>query len=66
MIDRLLTPAEAAEKLKVPVSWVYERTRHNAMPGLVRIGKYVHIRETDLEDFISNGGELNEYPKGTG
>ena len=66
MIDRLLTPAEAAEKLKVPVSWVYERTRHNAMPGLVRIGKYVRIRETDLEDFISNGGELNEYPKGTG
>ena len=66
MNSRLLTVKQAAQRLQVPVSWVYERTRHDAMPGLVRLGKYVRIRETDLENFISNGGEMNEYPKGTG
>ena len=60
MNDRLLSPSEAARKLTVPVSWVYERTRHNAMPGLVRIGKYVRIREADLKEFINSGGELNQ------
>jgi len=60
MNDRLLTPSEAAQLLQVPVSWVYERTRQNAMPGLVRIGKYVRIREKDLEDFISSGGEPHQ------
>jgi excisionase family DNA binding protein len=57
MIDRLLTPTDAAERLQVPVSWVYERTRMNAMPGLVRIGKYVRIRESELNVFIESGGE---------
>jgi excisionase family DNA binding protein len=57
MTDRLLTPADAAERLQVPVSWIYERTRMNAMPGLVRIGKYVRISESALEAFIAAGGE---------
>lgn len=66
MSTGLITVKQAAQLLQVPVSWVYERTRHNAMPGLVRIGKYVRIRENDLEKFISNGGELDEHPKSVG
>ena len=61
MKDRLLTPNEAAILLRVPVSWVYERTRHNAMPGLVRIGKYVRVRESVLLDFIESGGERDNH-----
>jgi len=45
MSDRLLIPQEAAKRLRGPVSFVYERTRFNAMPGMVRIGKYVRISE---------------------
>ena len=57
MNSRLLTVKQAAQRLQVPVSWVYERTRHDAMPGLVRIGKYVRVRESVLLDFIESGGE---------
>jgi excisionase family DNA binding protein len=57
MRDNLLTVDEAAARLRVPVSWIYERTRMNAMPGLVRIGKYVRISESALDVFIAEGGE---------
>jgi excisionase family DNA binding protein len=60
MLDSLLTPKEAAEKLQVPLSWVYEKTRFDAMPGQVRIGKYVRIRESALQKFIESGGEKSD------
>lgn len=60
MSDRLLTPQEASERLKVPVSWIYERTRMNRMPGMVRIGKYVRISETALQTFVETGGEYKQ------
>ena len=46
----LLTIEDVAEILKVPVSWVYERTRCRAadrIPGF-RLGKYWRFRESDL------------------
>jgi len=36
---RLFTIKEAAEVLRIPISWLYERTRRNAIPYR-RIGKY--------------------------
>ena len=41
--DDILTPEELAAKLKVPDSWVYEKTRgrcRNPIPCL-RLGRYV-------------------------
>lgn len=46
----LLTVEEVAELLKVPVSWVYERTRQrglNRLPGF-RLGKYWRFREAEV------------------
>lgn len=43
----LLTPQEAADVLKVPVCFIYERTRKNAIP-LRRYGKYVRIPKDEL------------------
>lgn len=46
----LLTVDEVAELLRVPSSWVYERTRSrtaNRIPGF-RLGKYWRFREIDL------------------
>jgi excisionase family DNA binding protein len=66
-MDNLLTPKEAAERLRVPISWVYERTRMNAMPGMVRIGKYIRISERVLQALIENAGEcVNENECGLG
>lgn len=44
MSDRLLTAAEVAELLAVPVSWVRESTRSGAMP-VVELGRYRRYRE---------------------
>ena len=40
MTDRLLTAADVADLLCVPVSWVREQTRNEAIPH-VRLGRYV-------------------------
>lgn len=39
---------EAAAFLKVPRSWLYERTRKGTVP-LIRVGKYLRF---DLEDIV--------------
>jgi excisionase family DNA binding protein len=52
--EALLTVDEVAEILKVPVSWVYERTRRRGadrIPGF-RLGKYWRFREADLLAWI--------------
>jgi excisionase family DNA binding protein len=54
MIERLLTVEQVAERLQVPVSWIYERSRHNALP-LVRVGKYIRFRPEDLAQIIADG-----------
>lgn len=38
----LLTPEELAEKIKVPVSWVYEQSRQNGIPTH-RLVRYVRF-----------------------
>jgi excisionase family DNA binding protein len=46
----LLTVEDVAKLLRVPVSWVYERTRHrglNRLPGF-RLGKYWRFREAEV------------------
>lgn len=46
----LLDVGEVAELLKVPISWVYERTRRRGadrIPGF-HLGKYWRFRESDV------------------
>ena len=45
--DELLKPEQAAALLKVPVSFIYERTRLNSIP-VKRVGKYVRIPKAEL------------------
>ena len=49
---RLFTIQEAADVLRIPISWLYERTRRNAIPCR-RLGKYVRFTEEDLAKIIS-------------
>lgn len=51
---RLLTAAEVASRLRVPVSWVRKNGGH--LPGLVRLGKYVRWDEKRLDELIAAGG----------
>ncbi len=54
---KLLTAAEVAARLHVPVSWV--RKHGGSLPGLVRLGKYVRWSEGRLADFIAAGGAVD-------
>ena len=46
----LLTPEELAERLKVPLSWVYEQSRQGNIPTH-RLGRYIRF---DLQEVIES------------
>jgi excisionase family DNA binding protein len=60
----LLTVEEVAELLRVPVSWVYDRTRSrgvNRIPGF-RLGKYWRFQEAEVVAWLKrqrSGGRAN-------
>jgi excisionase family DNA binding protein len=62
--ELLLTVEEVAGLLKVPVSWVYERTRSrglNRLPGF-RLGKYWRFSESEVLAWLErqrSGGRPN-------
>lgn|GEM_PF-3257209 len=54
LADVLLTVEDVAKLLRVPESWVYERTRMRSadrIPGF-RLGKYWRFREADVLAWI--------------
>jgi hypothetical protein len=56
----LLTPAELAERLKVPKSWVFEQTRRrakvrNANPlPCIRLGKYLRFSWVQVSEWLTH------------
>ncbi len=52
--DELLTVRDVANLLRVPTSWVYERTRRRGNDQLphVKLGKYLRFEEAAVIDFI--------------
>ena len=47
IVVRLVNVEEMARILGVPTSWLYQRTRLNAIP-CVRIGKYVRFKPAEV------------------
>ena len=50
--DRLLTAADVAELLSVPVSWVREHTRNGRIPH-VQLGHYVRYRQETVVSWVA-------------
>ena len=52
----LLTPEEAAEILRVKLSWLYQHTRRRTQDRIpfVKIGRYLRFREQDLLAYIES------------
>ena len=50
----LLTVEEVAELLKVPKSWVYERTRRRGLDRLphIKLGKYLRFEEGAIIQYL--------------
>jgi|HubBroStandDraft_6_1064221.scaffolds.fasta_scaffold409965_1 hypothetical protein len=57
--EDLLTPAELAERLKVPLSWIWEQTRRrnrskNSLPTIYLSPKVVRFSWTAVSAWIQN------------
>jgi excisionase family DNA binding protein len=51
-MDQLLTAAEVAELLGVPVRWVRDAARNGLVPH-VRLGRYVRFRREAVEAWVT-------------
>ena len=58
--ENLLTPAELATMLRVPVSWVYAQTRGRSKAGLpfVKMGRYVRFDRSAVRNFIARSAKV--------
>jgi excisionase family DNA binding protein len=54
--EELLTVSEVAAALKVPVSWVYERTRRSGTDQIphFKMGKYLRFRWTAVREWLDS------------
>jgi len=57
-VSELLTPEQLAEKLKLPVSWVYEQSRLGNIPTH-KLGRYIRF---DLAEVLRNQKEKQDSP----
>ena len=53
-VDELLTVEELAQWLKVPPSWIYERTRRRGEGRLpcIKLGKYLRFEEAHVRAYL--------------
>ena len=56
MNDNFIGIKEMAERLDVPVSWLYQRTRTNEIPHY-KLGKYVKFSPKEIMEFIKSQNE---------
>jgi excisionase family DNA binding protein len=54
----LLTPEQLAERIKVPLSWVYEQSRQGNLPTH-RIGRYIRF---DLAEVLESQKKRGDTP----
>lgn len=59
-LDELMTVGEIAAFLKVPNSWVYERTRRHGFERLphVRLGKYLRFSLPEVRTWLEKQREI--------
>ena len=60
-----LTVQEAADLLRVPVSWLYERTRTNSVPH-VKLGKYLRFDRDELAPGSMSSGAMGAVRERSG
>ncbi len=60
--QQLLTPQEAADLLRVRVSWIYNHSRrrsHQPIPCL-KLGKYLRFRSSELMRWVEEQGRRHD------
>ena len=60
MDEKLLTPAQAAERLQVTERTVYQWLRHGTLPGH-RLGRLWRIHPRDFDSFLQSARRQGEF-----
>ncbi len=61
MDKKILVADEVAELLRVDKQRIYELTRTNQLPGIIRLGERQYRYSAQaIEDFLHGGGTLKE------
>jgi len=55
--EALLTVPELAQALRVPPSWVYDKTRKNTIPHL-KVGKYRRFKISEVLAYLEKQGRV--------
>lgn len=55
MHDEMLTLEELAERRKLKLSWLYERSRRNALPGQRRLGRHIRVVLSEFDAGVRAG-----------
>jgi len=45
-----------ARRYDLPISWLYDRSRRDALPGMRRLGKYIRVHLGEFEEALAAGG----------
>lgn len=56
-LKRLATLRELSAKWDLRMSWLYERSRRNDLPGMLRLGRHIRV-DLDEWDRAVEAGEL--------
>ena len=55
-VQKLYSLPHVAELFELKLSWLYEQSRRDRIPGLVRVGRFVRVTEEGLAQI--QGGAL--------
>ena len=53
--NHYLSLQEVAQRWGIPVSWLYERSRKDVLPGQRRLGRHVRIEPDEFEEGVKRG-----------
>lgn len=55
-MQQLLNVKQLAEKLNVPVSWIYDRTRNGSDDHIphYKVGKYIRFSEEEVLNYLQD------------
>ena len=60
-MDGLITAQELSKILKVPLSWIYDRTRKGSTDHIphYKVGKYLRFSEEEVVSYLKGKSTLN-------
>jgi len=52
---KFATLNEVAKRWGIPISWLYERSRRNELPGQKRLGRHVRVSLEEFQKGVEDG-----------